>query len=126
MKHILTRKEAIRKHRKMWRWIYKAIEKDMFPQFETIAQYKREYIKDYEQYRSVYNYCYLCEYACYIHDIECCGCPLQWELLNGEECFSCVSKKDSLYSYLMYNFKTMSKQLKLDYCKRIANLKEKE
>lgn len=122
MKHILTRKKAIRKHRKMWRWIYKAIEKDMFPQFETIAQYKREYIKDYEQYRSAYNYCYLCEYT---HN-KCLYCPLQWELLDGTRCMFCCMNENSLYNYLGQNFRTMPKQLKLDCCRRIANLKEKE
>lgn len=121
---MLTKKTAIEKHRTMWNWIYKAIEKDMFPQFVSISQYKKEYIRDYEQCRPVQKNCYLCEYAHYRHGIECYECPLQWESLDGTKCMTCMAES-SLYSYLTCNFKIMSKQLKLDYCRKIANLKER-
>ena len=123
MKHILTRKEAIRKHRAMWNWIADAIENDEYPEFTHLKQYANLYIEQHEKY-PIRAECYLCEYVYYQRDKGCKHCPLRWIDLQGFRCDSCISAY-SIYNIALRGFNTLDKQQIVALVRTIANLEEK-
>lgn len=73
------RKKAIKKHRKMWRWLAEHPDKRKF-----------EYLEMHDPKADLHNDCYLCEYAtnrapaAEIFELYVCDhCPLDWD---GNEC----------------------------------------
>ena len=123
MKHILTRKEAIRKHRVMWNWIADAIENDEHPEFTHLKQYASLYIEQHEK-DPIRAECYLCEYVYYQRDKGCKHCPLRWIDLQGFRCDSCISAY-SIYNIAIRGFNTLNKQQIIDFVRTISNLEEK-
>lgn len=123
MKHILTRKEAIRKHREMWNWIADAIENDEHPEFTHLKQYASLYVEQHEKY-PIRADCYLCEYVYYQRDKGCKHCPLCWIDLQNVYCCNCTSVY-SIYDIVTRGFNTFNKQQIVDLVRTIANLEEK-
>lgn len=86
----LTREEAIRKHRNMWRWIAKRVLKDK--DVHMITSYKHEYMQKYFKNQCVHN-CFLCEYA----NENCTKCPIDWKSkmqdVEGARCY-CLDNKE--------------------------------
>ena len=86
----LTREEAIRQHRKMWRWIADKLKSEEVMSHFSIASYKREYIETYFPGSEIYTRCFLCEYADSVMKsdgvIRCKYCPLKWGGSPDDSC----------------------------------------
>ena len=71
----MLKKEAIKKHRAMWKWIAEQIVNAEHTM--NIATQKSTYINmqcDDRQKMYMHNNCYLCNYT----DVNCSECPLLW------------------------------------------------
>lgn len=89
---VLTRREALSLHRQMW----KDMQRDLgdTPNFESRAEYKRNWIKeqfpdiakDVCEYDIIRNNCFLCEYAG--EPYGRCECLIQWPEGRCEELFA--------------------------------------
>lgn len=78
---MLTRKEAIKKHREMWDIIYKYCHERCDPKTVPNAKkIKRTILREMNGGRMpvLHSDCYLCEYA---HPEGCQKCPLEWGIL---------------------------------------------
>ena len=121
---MLSKEEAIRKHREMWNWIADRIMERKRP--VIIDNLKREYVEQHNESIS-YN-CYLCQYCVdkvgeYEYE-RCKYCPLDWES-SGDKygLYQCLDNNDEMG---LYN-KTTEKMVweeQYELCKKIANLKE--
>ena len=91
MKELITKKQAIAEHRKMWQWIAE----------ETLKRkkivYKKEYMKEYFPNEDIRCNCFCCEYDKQKtnpeENIGCKFCPLDW----GSDC-STAQCMDKSYS----------------------------
>ena len=122
---MLSKEEAIRKHREMWNWIADRIMERK--RLVDVDELKREYVEQHNE-EILYN-CYLCDYCAGILNGEefeerCKYCPLDWES-DGDE--------DGLYQFLenhgeigLYREadRTVLWEEQYKLCKKIANLKE--
>ena len=109
----MTKRKAIAKHRKMWRWIAGIIaEKKCHVDIPSIKEIFCEGNHDY----CIDNNCYLCEYV--KNAGECLkDCPLEWP---GQ---SCVDKKNPIFFDVLYE-QNWERQAAL--ARQIAELPEKE
>lgn len=104
----MTRREAIEKHREMWRWLAK-----------NPGRWKADYLEKFDPEANPHNCCYLCEYVAENYSEGCKYCPVEW---LGGVCFN----DGALYS------KWLDAMLGEDYTcaaeivKQIAELPEKE
>ena len=122
---MLSREEAIRKHREMWNWIADRIMERKQP--VIIDNLKREYVLQHKE-NIAYN-CYMCDYCIDVMDGEefeerCKYCPLDWES-DGDEngLYQCLDNHDEMGLYVEAKRTAVwEEQYKL--CKKIANLKE--
>ena len=81
---VLTKKEAIRQHRKMWNWIAKQSLKRKWK--TTKSDYLCEKIRNNSFERRLRHYCFCCEYATQAYldkqlpvgESGCCFCPINW------------------------------------------------
>lgn len=112
MNGVLTKKEAVQKHRAMWNWIADYIEKKKEEQ--CIPELKFMYLEEQDETPSFS--CYCCEYNEQL-DNDCEFCPVIWGLNSG-----CYGEK-SLYRQCMCAT-TWSKQAAI--ARQIANLPERE
>ena len=64
----ITKREAVRQHRKMWRWLA-----------ENPNKYKWDYFKEKKVERPGAALCFLCKYNRSVGVITCEACPLKWE-----------------------------------------------
>ena len=123
---MLSREEAIRKHREMWNWIADRIMERKQP--VIIGRLKKEYIGQHNE--SVLYNCYLCEYCMDMLEEgeefkeRCKYCPLDWES-DGHEygLYQCLDnhEEDGLYRNVEGTV-VWEEQYKL--CKKISNLEE--
>ena len=107
------RKKAIKKHRKMWRWLA-----------ENPGKGKLSYLMLYDPKADLERDCYLCEYAInkampyeIIISRYCNHCPLHW---NGSECNSYFS----LYADWFHSKLNSEERAKL--ARQIAELPERK
>ena len=122
---MLSREEAIRKHREMWNWIADRIMERKQP--VIIDNLKREYVLQHKE-NIAYN-CYMCDYCIDVMDGEefeerCKYCPLDWESDGDEDgLYQCTDNNDEMGLYVEAKITAVwEEQYKL--CKKIANLKE--
>lgn len=82
----LTRKQAIKEHRKMWNWLAEYPEKD-----------KSDYLKS-NDFEYVDNECFLCHYS-QQNEGKCCGkeCIIDWGNTSG-----CIGTTFNLGLYKVY------------------------
>ncbi len=74
---MLTREQAIAEHRKMWRWIADAIEKQK--NVLDIWYVKKIYLAQNGFMKSIKNDCFLCGYTSRKqYYVKCEECPLNW------------------------------------------------
>lgn len=82
----LTKQEAIRLHREMWRRISELSDEEI-KRFHDVADVKKRILKSMNITEPIKNSCFCCEYA----DIDCYRCPIVWKITK--KCFN----RDSLY-----------------------------
>ena len=123
---MLSREEAIRKHREMWNWIADRIMERKQP--VIIDNLKREYVEQHNEDIS-YN-CYLCDYCVGMLDGEesderCKYCPLDWESEGDEDgLYQCLVNYGGMGLYEEVK-RTALWEEQYTLCKKIANLKER-
>ena len=123
---MLSREEAIRKHREMWNWIADRIMERK--RSVIIDELKQEYIRQHNE--CALNNCYMCEYCIgMLEESEglsdrCKYCPLDWESDGDEDgLYQCLDNHDEMGLYAEAERTALwEEQYKL--CKKIANLKE--
>lgn len=123
---MLSKEEAIRKHREMWNWIADRIKERK--RLVDVDSLKQGYIEQHNE--SVRYNCYLCQYC--IDKVEgngwygkCKYCPLDWESSGGKYgSYQCLdnNEEDGLYGKAK---STMVWEEQYELCKKIANLKER-
>ena len=116
----LTKEEAIRQHRKMWRWIAEEIEKEK--EYHEICYYKKQYCNRYFPGYKIECYCFLCEYSCQKSGNKdrinkCLSCPLQW---TNSKNLTCIGGYYGLITMLT------DKYNRVHYANIIAELPEVE
>ena len=124
---MLSKEEAIRKHREMWNWIADRIMERKQP--VIIGNLKREYVEQHNE-NILYN-CYLCEYCMDMlleegEELEerCKYCPVDWESDGGEDgLYQCLESHDEMGLYAEAE-RTVVWEEQYKLCKKIANLKE--
>lgn len=124
---MLSREEAIKKHRDMWNWIAERIKESEGVQY--INELKEEYIHQHNE-DAVYN-CYLCQYCIDKvgedgWDERCLECPLDWESTGDEDGLYQCLESGKFEGYYRCATSALSWKEKYLYCKKIANLKERE
>ena len=112
MSRVLTKREAVRKHRSMWNWIADYIEEKK--EAQRISELKEIYVNEHNETPSFL--CYCCEYDEQLDD-DCEFCPVIWGSNSG--CYG----EESLYHQCRYAT-TWQKQANL--ARLIANLPERE
>lgn len=121
---MLSREEAIRKHRDMWNWIADRIKERK--QLVDVGNLKLVYVKQHNE--SVSYNCYLCQYCAdrvgARVDEKCKYCPLNWES-NGDEygLYQCLDNNDEMGLYRKADVTEVWEE-QYELCKKIANLKE--
>lgn len=113
MNGVLTKKEAVRKHRAMWNWIADYIEKKK--EGKCIPELKFMYLEEQDETPSCS--CYCCEYNNQLVDDDCEFCPVIWGSNSG-----CYDEK-SPYKRCLYE---MDWQKQADLARQIADLPERE
>ena len=122
---MLSKEEAIRKHREMWNWIADRIMERK--RSVIIHRLKQEYVVQHDE-EILYN-CYMCDYCVGILDGEeleerCKYCPLDWES-DGDKygLRQCLDnhEEEGLYRKVQG---TVIWEEQYILCKKIANLKE--
>lgn len=78
---MLTREEALRKHREMWTAMREALG-DCPGKWERM-RFKIDWCKQHNE-GATYCHCYLCQYT-YEHELTCDDCPVDW----GNDPLSC-------------------------------------
>lgn len=111
----MTKRKAIAKHRKMWRWIAGIIAEKKC--HVDIPSLKEIFCKGNHDY-CIDNNCYLCEYASNKEGNCSACCPLEWP---GGSC--CLNSKEGLFMNVLYE-RDWEKQSAL--ARQIAELPEKE
>lgn len=99
----LSREEAIKSHRDMWNYIAEQEAEDREDTFKIRDLLKSDYIKSKDPNHTMYNDCYLCEYAVqqyqkYLENREdhvrfgghCNYCPLDWK--SEQDKYMCEDK----------------------------------
>lgn len=126
---MLSKEEAIRKHRDMWNWIADRIMERK--QSVIIGELKREYVIQHNE-NIAYN-CYLCEYCIGMLEKDedewkeerCKYCPLDWESDGDEDgLYQCLENHDEMGLYSKAD-RTVVWEEQYELCKKIANLKER-
>lgn len=98
---MLSREEAIRKHREMWNWIADRIMERK--QSVIIDELKQEYVGQHNE-NILYN-CYLCDYCVDMLNGEefeerCKYCPLDWESEGDEDgLYQCLDSYEEVGLY---------------------------
>ena len=123
---MLSREEAIKKHRDMWNWIADRIKK--MKRTVRIENLKKAYIE--RRNECVLYDCYLCDYCIGMLEESkgfsdrCKYCPLDWESDGNEDgLYQCLENHDEMGLYREAQITALwEEQYKL--CKKIANLKE--
>lgn len=75
----MTREEALRKHREMWRAMQKELGDN--PSFAERTDFKFNWCYEHDG-GDVFASCYLCQFA-EDHDLHCCDCLIDWEGQHG-------------------------------------------
>lgn len=104
----MTRQEAIRNHREMWRWLAK-----------NPGKWKMDYLMRYDPEVKLLADCYLCEYTDENHNGECEYCLVEWPV---GPCY-CY---DGLYSTWESAMKRKNYAHAGEIAKQISELPEKE
>lgn len=85
----LTKEQAIKEHRKMWKWISRQIMKDYKENYsiKDIANYKNIYIENNFENEYIALSCFCCQYARNKNRLQRCvnNCPLYWNAENTEK-----------------------------------------
>lgn len=98
---MLSKEEAIRKHREMWNWIADRVKERK--QLVDVDGLKQDYIEQHNE-SAEYN-CYLCQYCLdKVEDNEWCErckyCPLDWESYGNEYgLYQCLDNHDEMGLY---------------------------
>ena len=121
---MLSKEEAIRKHREMWNWIADRIMERK--QSVIIDNLKREYVLQHKE-NIAYN-CYLCDYCIDMQGgvkfKRCKYCPLDWESEGDEDgLYQCLASYEEVGLYRKVGG-TVVWEEQYELCKKIANLKE--
>lgn len=133
---LITKDEAIKRHREMWTWIAEQLESDRLE--KNISFLKEEYCKK-NNMLSLTNHCFCCEYSMQLTFANHCKhCPLIWGTEKDTKGYYCENGLDptdyeiksmddtglwmiaSYYAH-KFEFKTAAK-----YARKIANLPERE
>lgn len=77
---MLTREEALRKHREMWEAMREALGDK--PSLRARNMFKIEWCMQHEK-DEIFCHCYLCQYT-HEHGIGCGDCPIDWG--GGDNC----------------------------------------
>ena len=105
----MTREEAIKNHRKMWRWLAKNPEK-----------WKTDYLEKFDPEADLDEDCYLCEYVAENHNGICRSCPVAWP--GG----TCHAPHRGLYFKWIVAKGEERYSLSAELARQIAELPEKE
>lgn len=118
----LTKKQAIKEHRKMWLWIAEQTEKKK----RVVRKY--EYLDLYYPNADIEGYCFCCEYAYQQREVMCKKCPIDWD----SECdkYMCFDKTnfedDNLYALWTEAGDTGNWKEAAKLARQIAELPESE
>lgn len=124
---MLSREEAIKKHRDMWNWIADRIKESK--SMQCIYGLKEKYTHQHNE--DVAYDCYLCQYCIdkvgeEDRKIRCRECPLDWESKGDEYSLYQCLKNGKFEGYYRYATSTLSWEEQYLFCCKIANLKERE
>lgn len=124
---MLSREEAIKKHREMWNWIAERIRES--ESVQDIDFLKQEYTRQHGWF--VTYHCYLCQYCIDKiggdrMDERCKCCPLDWESSGDEDGFYQCLENGNFKGYYGVVRNTGNRIYQYELCKKIANLKERE
>lgn len=125
---MLSKEEAIIKHRDMWNWIADRIKERK--QLVDVGNLKQDYIEQHNE--SVLYNCYMCEYCMSMLEVDedsmdrCKYCPLDWKSY-GDECglYQCLDNNDEMGLYRKADVTAVWEE-QYELCKKIANLKERK
>lgn len=126
---VLTRKQAITEHRKMWNWIADQIIK--LRKLIDVYSYKKAYLYRKRLF-DIRNNCFLCEYSkSYFYSL-CKNCPLDWGYVADDVEWFCpcegnpFSSNEEEYGlwWKCQKAKTWEEQARI--AREIANLPERE
>lgn len=114
-----TKREAIKLHRELWRWLA-----------ENPSGEKEDWFylkKNLDKYSDVRANCFLCHYAIEKTDtsvgsLACVACPLIWKI--SRRCETNSAGRNSYYEMWQDNYSTSKQRAKLAL--KIANLKERK
>ena len=124
---MLSKEEAIRKHREMWNWIAERIKERK--QLVDVDELKRDYIVQHNE--CVLYSCYLCKYCKGMLEEEdlldrCKYCPLDWESSGDEDgLYQCLVNNDEMGLYSKAKEVVVWEE-QYELCKKISNLKERK
>lgn len=121
---MLSKEEAIRKHREMWSWIADRIVERK--RSVIIGNLKREYVLQNKE--NIAYSCYLCDYCIDMQGgvkfKRCKYCPLDWESDGDEDgSYQCLDNNDEMGLYSKAD-RTVAWEEQYELCKKIANLEE--
>lgn len=121
---MLSKEEAIRKHREMWSWIADRIVERK--RSVIIGNLKREYVLQHKE--NIAYSCYLCDYCIDMQGgvkfKRCKYCPLDWESDGDEDgSYQCLDNNDEMGLYSKAD-RTVAWEEQYELCKKIANLEE--
>lgn len=120
---ILTKEEAVRRHRELWNKVAEIIERDGLEEYEYECDniksaalkelgYNPKYVKDL---------CWCCEFIKYENNLSCKMCPIQW---SSEECNAYCSEAE--FGDFWDEVENRDEELAYEFAKIIANLPERE
>ena len=115
---VLTKEEAIKRHRMMWNWIaYETLKRERFVT-------KQEAIEHFGWCESkMRSRCWCCAYAYKDKDWGCNKCPIQWP---GGRCYSFLNGVFGLYDDWCAMKESPKYKEAADLAYQIANLPERE
>ena len=104
----MTKEEAIRKHREMWRWLAK-----------NPGEWNGDYLEKFDPEARLYHYCYLCAYVAENYGNRCNSCPVEWP--KGRCC-----DDEELYSKWKFAMREDEYTRAAEIARQIAEVPEKE
>lgn len=123
---MMTKQEAITKHRNMWNWIADQYKNGTV---HTIPVLKGIYVREHENNEILYN-CYCCEYTKTkgkIAKFDCHYCPLKWPSeYRMVACTYSGSCRDGLYALAVKASLKLNDRKTERLCRRIAQLPEQK
>ena len=111
----LTKKQAVKEHRKMWNWIADETER----QKRKVS--KEDYFNAHPEYEIPFCKCFCCEYDLKNGIGNCVKCPIKWSGARNIGICCCIENAASYNKW----FYSMAWKDAAKYAREIANLPER-